>query len=303
MKFDEIEWKWDALNESKENIIEDASKSSSTNTSKDARKETKRTVSTCTWKDTKEETTRTDSTSTRRDSESDFTNATKFVNFVDEDETMMRRNEIENDWRNELSLYFIVNNIDKWTWIDLSYFLTNLFSFVSQRKTCEWYLFTIRSFSFFYLFVHSLVFSLQHSLNNHRCCDSLSRIRRTFWICFSLSTISCFECKNYRSFSSVSASLESLSSLSDAFFAQSACSFWFDHCQLYYHNHQLDCLHWSAVRRRKFLSCAFTSNQINSDRNHWFLMKSAEESIISCLNELNESITLLSNANDDEIEW
>jgi hypothetical protein len=215
----------------------------------------------------------------------------------------MRRDEIEDDWRNELSLYFIVNNIDKWTWVDLSYFLTDLFSLVSQRKTCKWYLLTTRSSSFLYLFVHSLVFNLQHSLNNHRCCDSLSRTRRIFWICSSLSTISCFECKNYRSFSSISASLESLFSLSDASFVQSACSFWFDHCQLYYHNHQLDCLHWSAVRRRESFSCASTSNQINFDRNHWFLMKSAEESIISCLSELNESIILLSNANDDEIEW
>jgi hypothetical protein len=46
----------------------------------------------------------------------------------------------------------------------------------------------------------------------------------------------------------------------------------------------------------------FTSDQIKSDRNHWYRVKSAEESIISCLNELNESIILLFNKSDDEIE-
>jgi hypothetical protein len=35
--------------------------------------------------------------STRKDSREDFTDATRFVNFVDEDETIMKRDEIEDD--------------------------------------------------------------------------------------------------------------------------------------------------------------------------------------------------------------
>jgi hypothetical protein len=90
---------------------------------------------------------------------------------------------------------------DRWKNVNWSsYFLTDLLSFVSERKTCEWFLLTTRSFSFFYLSFFSLVFIFQHSLDIRRCYDQFSRIRRTSWTYFSLSTISCFEYKNYRSF-------------------------------------------------------------------------------------------------------
>jgi hypothetical protein len=75
----------------------------------------------------------------------------------------MRRNEIEDDWRDEFFLYFIVNKIDERTWIDHHIFWQIFFhSLVRKKHVNDFYLRLDRLLSFIFRFFRS--FSL---LNIH----------------------------------------------------------------------------------------------------------------------------------------
>jgi hypothetical protein len=126
----------------------------------------------------------------------------------------MRRDEIENDWRDEFFLYFIVNKIDERTWIDHHIFWQIFFhSLVREKHVNDCYLrldrllfFIFRLFHSFSLFNIHLTFVdvtinfraldalFEHTFHSTRFLVSNAKIA-DFFDQFLLCSNLCFRCQ------------------------------------------------------------------------------------------------------------